>query len=85
MDKAREKICCPGCKESFSEPSTFELHLKKYKRCQYASTNHQMECQRKVDIPKETQDTKQKNDTSEVEVRERNCKGYNKPFKCTAG
>ena len=51
MDKAREKICCPGCKESFSEPSTFELHLKKYKRCQYASTNHHKEdCQKKNQV-----------------------------------
>ena len=72
MDKTKAKIHCPSCKESFSEPSILELHLKKYKTCLFA--------QKKEDKPKEKQNTTTGNDGS-LKVEETNCKGCNKPFK----
>ena len=52
MSETMEKIQCPGCKESFYEHSTLETHLKKYKRCHYASIDHQEKRQKEVDQSK---------------------------------
>ena len=57
MNETKEKVRCPGCKESFFEHLTLESHLKKYKRCYFVSINHQgeKECKKNEDLSKDKQ------------------------------